>query len=146
MQLIVDKNEEQKTELLISKYALDRKKYHDIYLNTIWQKSEIRKWLNSEFYSAAFENIGAKFILTNQLDNQKNPVYKTTTANATYDRVFLPSYDEITKYLSDRDLQCKATNYFKDLGGYVDKYGHVDWWTRTAGDSDNHVMYEQMEK
>ena len=139
--IIVDKNEEIKTELLISKYALERKKYNDVYASTTWQKSDVRKWLNSEFYSEAFENVGAKFILSSQVDNHKNPDYRTVDANATYDRVFLPSYDEIKKYLSDEQLKCKPTNHFKDVGGYVNKYGFVDWWSRTAGDSDNHVLY-----
>ncbi|MBR4315099.1 MAG: acyltransferase [Lachnospiraceae bacterium] len=139
--IIVDKNEEIKTELLISKYALERRKYNEVYASTTWQKSDVRKWLNSEFYSEAFENVGAKFILSSQVDNHKNPDYRTVDANATYDRVFLPSYDEIKKYLSDEQLKCKPTNHFKDVGGYVNKYGFVDWWSRTAGDSDNHVLY-----
>ena len=139
--IIVDKNEEIKTELLISKYALERKKYNDVYASTTWQKSDIRKWLNSEFYSEAFENVGSKFILSSPVDNHKNPNYKTAEANVTYDKIFLPSYDEIKKYLNDEQRRCKPTKHFKDVGGYVDKYGYVDWWSRTAGDADNHVLY-----
>ncbi|MBR0038608.1 MAG: acyltransferase [Lachnospiraceae bacterium] len=139
--IIVDKNEERKTELLISKYALERKKYNDVYASTTWQKSDIRKWLNSEFYGEAFENVGAKFILSNPVDNHKNPEFRTTEANVTYDRVFLASYDEIKKYIKDDQLRCKPTKHFKDVGGFVDKYGYVDWWSRTAGDADNHVLY-----
>lgn len=139
--IIIDKNEEIKTELLISKYALERKKYNDVYASTTWQKSDIRKWLNSEFYSEAFENVGAKFMLSSPVDNHKNPDYKTAEANVTYDKVFLPSYDEIKKYIKGDQLRCKPTKHFKDVGGYVDKYGYVDWWSRTAGDADNHVLY-----
>ena len=138
--IIVDKNEEIKTELLLSKYALDRKKYNDVYANTNWQKSDVRKWLSNEFYSEAFENVGAKFVLSSAIDNHKNPDYKTTEANVTYDRVFLPSYDELKKYVNEKYLQCEGTKYFKSLGGYVNDAGCVDWWTRTAGDADNHVM------
>lgn len=138
--IIVDKNEELKTELLISKYALDRKKYNDVYANTTWQKSDIRKWLNSEFYGKAFENVGAKFILSSPLDNHKNPEYKTAEANLTYDKVFLISYDELKKYLNKEYLKCKGTEYFKSIGGYVNEEGYADWWTRTAGDADNHMM------
>ena len=139
--IIVDKNEEIKTELLISKYALERKKYNDVYASTTWQKSDLRKWLNSEFYSEAFESVGSKFILSSPVDNHKNPNYKTAEANVTYDKIFLPSYDEIKKYLNDEQRRCKPTKHFKDVGGYVDKYGYVDWWSRTAGDADNHVLY-----
>jgi peptidoglycan/LPS O-acetylase OafA/YrhL len=139
--IIVDKNEEIKTELLISKYAIERKKYNEVYANTTWQKSDIRKWLNSEFYGEAFENVGAKFVLTSTIDNHKNPNFATVEADKTYDKVFLPSYDEIKKYLSGKYLKCEPTNYFKAVGGYVNKYGFVDWWSRTAGDAENHVLY-----
>lgn len=138
--IVVDKNEELKTETLISKYVLDRRKYNDVYASTTWQKSSIRKWLGSEFYSEAFENIGAKFIILSALENHKNPEYKTAEANVTYDRVFLPSYDEIKKYLGDKYLKCEGTEYFKSIGGYVNEDGYADWWSRTAGDADNHVL------
>ena len=138
--IVVDKNEELKTELLISKYALDRKKYNDVYANTTWQKSDIRRWLNNEFYSRAFENVGAKFIMSSPLYNHKNPEYKTSEANLTYDKVFLISYDELKKYLNKDYLKCKGTEYFKSIGGYVNEEGYADWWTRTAGDADNHMM------
>ena len=138
--IIVDKNEEMKTELLMSKYALERKKYNGVYASTIWQKSEIRKWLNKEFYNEAFENVGAKFILTSHLDNHKNPEYRSADANVTYDRVFLPSYEELKKYVSENDLKCKATEHFKSVGGYVNEDGYVDWWTRTVGDTDSHIV------
>ena len=138
--IIVSKNEEAKTELLISKYALDRKKYNDLYISTTWQKSNIRKWLNNEFYNEAFENVGYKFIKTRALDNHQNPEFRSLESNKTYDKVFLPSYDELVKYIKDEYLKCKGTNYFKSIGGYVDKYGYADWWTRTPGDSDSHVM------
>ena len=138
--IIVDKNEELKTELLISKYALERKKYNDIYIGTTWQKSNIRKWLNNEFYNEAFENVGAKFIMTRALDNHQNPEYRSLESNKTYDKVFLPSYDELNKYIKDKYLKCKGTNYFKSIGGYVNENGYVDWWTRTPGDSDSHVV------
>lgn len=138
--IVVDKNEELKTELLLSKYALERKKFNEVYATTTWQKSDIRKWLNNEFYNEAFENVGSKFVLVTQLDNHKNPEYKSADANVTYDRVFLPSYDELKKYVNANDLKCKATKHFKSVGGYVNDEGGADWWTRTHGDGDSHIM------
>ena len=138
--IIVSKNEELKTELLLSKYALERKKYNDIYMSTPWQKSNIRKWLNKEFYNEAFENVGSKFVMTSALDNHQNPEYRSLESGTTFDKVFLPSYDELKKYIKDKYLKCEGTNYFKSIGGYVDENGFADWWTRTAGDSDSHVM------
>lgn len=138
--IIVDKNEEMKTELLLSKYAIERKKYNDVYTAMTWQKSDIRKWLNNDFYNEAFESVGSKFVLTSQLDNHKNPEYKSADANVTYDRVFLPSYEELKKYVKQEDLKCKATKHFKSVGGYINEEDCVDWWTRTPGDADSHIM------
>lgn len=138
--IIVDKNEELKTELLISKKALDRKKFNEVYASTTWQKSPIRKWLNNEFYNEAFENVGAKFVLTSPVDNHQNPIYKTVEGSVTYDKVFLPSYEEVQKYLKEETLKCEPTKYFENIGGYVSEEGYVDWWLRTAGDADNHTM------
>ena len=60
--------------------------------------------------------------------------------NKTYDKVFLLSYDEFSDYVTEDFYKCAGTEYFKSLGGYVNEDGNCDWWLRTAGDSDNHVM------
>ena len=37
-------------------------------------------------------------------------------------------------------LRAKGTKYFEMKGGYVDKDGFADWWGRTPGDTDKHIM------
>ncbi|MBQ2204977.1 MAG: acyltransferase [Lachnospiraceae bacterium] len=138
--IVIHKDEKTKTELLLSKYALDRKKYCNVYAATNWQSCDVRKWLNNEFYDMSFENVGAKFVVTSGLDNNKNPEYRTLQMNKTYDKVFLLSYDEFSDYVTEDFYKCAGTEYFKSLGGYVNEDGNCDWWLRTAGDSDNHVM------
>lgn len=138
--IIVNKDENNKTELLLSKYVLDRKKFNNIYASSVWQRSDIRKWLNDSFYNQAFESVGSKFLLVSALENKRNPEYKSIDADKTYDKVFLPSYEELKKYVDEKYLKCKGTEYFKKTGGFVDDEGNADWWTRTLGDADNHIM------
>ena len=138
--IILDKNEDTKTEILLSKYVLDRRKYNELYVNANWQKSELRTWLNNEFYTEAFEGIGGRFVLVSAIDNHKNPDFKTLESGTTYDKVYLPSYDEMKKYLDPNYLRAKGTQYFEMKGGYVDKDGFADWWGRTPGDTDKHIM------
>lgn len=119
---------------------LREKKYNEVYANTTWQKSDIRKWLNSEFYGEAFENVGAKFVLTSTLDNHKIQILQQLKRIRLMTRYFTIIWWD-KKYLSGKYLKCEPTNYFKAVGGYVNKYGFVDWWSRTAGDAENHVLY-----
>lgn len=39
---------------LLSEYILDCKRYHGEYTDTTWRDCDVRKWLNDEFYRAAF--------------------------------------------------------------------------------------------
>lgn len=42
--------------LLFSKYILDAKPYNETLKRTTWETYDIRKWLNNEFYRAAFNS------------------------------------------------------------------------------------------
>lgn len=43
--------------LLLSKYLLDSKKYYENFEPITWENSDIRNWLNTEFYNSAFSSI-----------------------------------------------------------------------------------------
>ena len=42
------------TALFISKYGLDIKRYNDSSEDVTWETCSLRRWLNGEFYNAAF--------------------------------------------------------------------------------------------
>lgn len=76
--------------LLISKNALDCRRYHLAErLTTDWEKSEIRRWLNDDFYNAAFTENQKSVITTAEI--KTTDVEKEYT---THDKVFLLSNDD----------------------------------------------------
>ena len=138
--IILDKNETDKTELLITKYAIDAKKFHNKYDFITWKNSDIRKWLNEKFYHEAFSREGQMFILPVETDNNLISEEEMDEVEHCIDKVFLATKEDIDKYFTYNELRCKGTKYFKSQGGYTDKYGYVDWWLRTVGEGHSHYM------
>ncbi len=113
---------------LLSKYLLDSKKYFENFEPVTWEFSNIRNWLNTEFYNNAFSAIEKERILSSTVDNQPNPKYGTFSGEKTVDKIFLLSFEEAEKYLDYASRQANPTRYFKE------KFGNSSsWWLRTAG-------------
>lgn len=113
--------------LLISKYALDCKRYNTSFIknkHVIWETCSLRKWLNGTFISNAFSHEEQAMILS------------TTTESAdTKDRVFLLSRDEAWEYFSSYSTrQCQGTAYCYAQGAYKAEDGNCNWWLRSPGD------------
>ena len=133
---------------ILSAYILDCKRYHAEYTDITWRDCDLRKWLNDEFYNAAFKAA-------------EKGIVKTTccTDNGegrpdTEDRVFLLGIAEL-KELTDilgKDLRravgtefarvkksdgCHLYVYDKSVeDNYVtdengEKHGCSWWWLRT---------------
>jgi uncharacterized repeat protein (TIGR02543 family) len=66
--------------------------------NARWDKSDIKTFLNGEFLSAAFTSGEVGAISTTAVENKGNPAYPNINAgaNPTPDKVFLPSYWDMT--------------------------------------------------
>ncbi len=101
--------------------------------------SSIRKWLNNDFYEAAFSSVQKSNILTSKLNNEAfSAYYSEYNSETTYDKVFLLSCGEIqnTAYFplySTR--QAKGTDYAKCQGLCVSlQEENSDWRLRSAGD------------
>ena len=67
--------------LVISKYALDYRNYHSAVEEVTWETSEIRKWLNNDFYGAVFDKTERATIKTVTLENTDNSDCKTDGGN-----------------------------------------------------------------
>ena len=108
-------SKEENKMLIISRYGLEARyfikaKCFDINSND-WKNSEIRKWLNGEFYNKAFD------------ENEK-----TIINSFDGDIVFLLSKEEVEKYFdSDKARKCKATKYAVKNCALVDN-GCNYWW------------------
>lgn len=128
--LSADRNKSQ--ALLISKYGLEERAYslyegEDIY----WRDSDVRKWLNKEFYSTAFSENEKSAIITAAVDNSRSQGRREWNwdgyGGLTFDDVFLLSYQEVMTYFdSNQSRICYGTN--RANGGKRDV-----WWIRTPG-------------
>ena len=112
--------------LVLSKYGLDAKRFDSSSQN--WGNSEIRQWLNNDFYDKAFNEKEKKSIIFSNLSDVD-----------TIDRVFLLSKDEAEKFFAnDEERKCKATEYAVKNGAFVadSDFGSSDegysyWWLRS---------------
>lgn len=132
--------------LIISKYGLDMKPYHDKDADTNWEGSTIRWWLNGEFYHDSFTAQEKKLIIQSTIENKKRELLGLITdSNPTQDYVFLLSADESTYYFSissdERTRkfgETKATPWAVKNGAVIYKVPFFNsyqsrWWLRTPG-------------
>ncbi|SCI36658.1 Serine/threonine-protein kinase PrkC [uncultured Eubacterium sp.] len=130
---IVMKNEGNQV-LLLSKYVLDAKPYNEELEEVTWETSDIRQWLNNEFYTTAFNKTEKAKIQTSLIKNEDNSEYGTSEGNDTEDKVFLLSEKEAETLFSDEEERiAKATEYAEKSGVYVNKEKAAWWWLRSPG-------------
>lgn len=145
------------TALILCESIIANKRYNEYYEGTKngvyannYKESEIRAWLNDEFYNTAFNTLQQELIQITEVDNS---VYSTgfssnpyTCAN-TNDKIFLPSYREMvnTAYgfssnSSDYDTARRrlTSDYSRATGVWMDAYtgyyGNGYWWLRSPLD------------
>ena len=115
---------------------------------TDWAHSELRAWLNQDFYQTAFTaaqqaNIRETTLSTVGYNEQSNIVVPDSTK--TVDRVFLLSYDDAmnpaygfvvnldeTKRIEGSDYAKARGLYYIDNGGFAADDVHAFWNLRTA--------------
>ena len=120
--------------LLLSKYVLDAKPYNEEFEDVTWETSDIRQWLNNEFYTTAFNKTEKAKIQTSLIKNEDNSEYGTSGGNDTEDKVFLLSEKEAETLFSDEEERiAKATEYAEKSGVYVNKEKAAWWWLRSPG-------------
>ena len=89
--------------LLLSKYVLDAKPYNEELEEVTWETSDIRQWLNNEFYTTAFNKAEKAKIQTSLIKNEDNSEYGTSGENDTEDKVFLLSKKEAKTLFSNNE-------------------------------------------
>lgn len=151
---------------LLCNIAIDSQEYYhnernrtinesDVYASN-YEYSNIRKWLNDNFYNTAFNLAQQSLIQTTSVDNSARSTNTNEDANEwnkgtniyacsnTNDKVFLLSEQEVTNKaygfnkdfaVSDEARQFKSTDYAKAQGCYVstsdDFNGNCDFWLRS---------------
>lgn len=125
--------------LVLSKYALEGMPFNISLADMTWENCSLRKWLNDTFINNAFSEEEQALIPTVTVSADKNPSYDTNPGNATQDKIFLLSINEVNKYFySNSGRECKPTNYI--VGKRVGlNAGNVTWWLRTSGENQRSV-------
>lgn len=149
--------------LLISVNGLDNLTYGDGE-NTTWENSEVRDWLNDDFFDTAFTSGEQERIVTSTLENDlwvpgggSSGGGEYRPGQSTSDRVFLLSKREAEQYLgtegyylyTNRNRMPKVTPYAAARGAFVYEYregdpvthkkleGYSNWWLRTVSPREN---------
>ena len=148
--------------LIITDRVIDQRPYDHGDVAVTWETSEIRQWLNSEFF-ARFSLSDQARIAEAYVVNHNNPWdftdwgghRNTPGGNNTRDRIFLLSIDEVLRYLGDSGLVARGTSLGADardadanpelFGRYIDdQYSDARmaldlggsfswWWLRSPG-------------
>ena len=122
-----------KKALLVSRYALAARCYYNGSAYPTWANSNIRGWLNFNFWWDAFTEQEQSLIVRTKLSN---PAYEGIEGGPdTWDRVFLLSREEAATYFTgSADRLVKPTLYALAMGaGTADENGCCWWWLRTPG-------------
>ena len=109
-----------------------------------YELSNIRKFLNDNFYNTAFNDLQKALIEITEVDNSVASTGQWSNSNAcnnTNDKMFLLSYMEAITYYSSDARTAQGTDYAKCQGLYVytspgPYQGNGCWWLRSPSDND----------
>ena len=120
-----------------------------VYANN-WEYSDLRRFLNNEFFNESFMTGERKFIVSTTVDIGKKTAHYDRYANGKPcdDKVFLLSYADTANtsygwnhWTINEDVRKtgKATDYAKAMGVYAslnggNEHDAAHWWLRSAGD------------
>ncbi len=105
-----------------------------------YELSNIRKWLNNDFYNTAFNDLQKAVIVETTVDNSVDSTSGSSNSyvcNNTRDNIFALSYSEVTDYSyglkidSTPSILAQGTDYAKVQGLYVGSNGNGNWWLRS---------------
>jgi hypothetical protein len=136
--------------LLLSDKVLGLRRYHNTWENVTWATSDIRAYLNGEFFNSFSATDRARIAqITNT--NADNPWHGTPGGISTQDRIFLLSLDELVQYFGDADQLAKPEGEREQWWGFYGAHagkriafctstccnasstvGHW-WWLRSPG-------------
>lgn len=126
--------------LLITKDIIKTMPYNYSWSPTNWKESNIRIWLNYDFYDIAFNNLEKEKVRKIITENVGNHAQNVFIDFQTYDNVFLLSIEEAKKYFKlSKDYMAVGTKYAIKEGLWISSYatsvGYSVWWLRSPGKS-----------
>lgn len=116
---------------VISKYALDCIEYNKDKNPNSWKDTDLRRWLNSDFYKKAFTKDEQKNISTTYIYSDEGRTLGVEDSVLT-DKVFiLNNYEQDTYFSSNSDRIAIATNFAIANGVEANKEKQAIWWLRS---------------
>lgn len=136
-------NEDGTDAFLMADQVIDVAQYfYDIYVETTWEKSSIRQWLNKEFMETAFTADEQAAVETAEVTTADNQWSKEPGGNDTRDKIYLLSIEEMLNpaygFSSDPaegdTRKISASDYVTKGGSpYQPPAGFVSYWLRSPG-------------
>jgi len=124
---------------IISVDIIEKRAYHDTDTPTTWATSNIRNFLNYDFYNS-FNDYERASIVEISSVNENNQWHGTNGGEPTQDKIFLLSISEVIKYFGDSN---QLSNRPRNARIISDKYdekriAHYNktaswWWLRSPG-------------
>ena len=125
---VIKKNNGKK--LLLCKNAVKRMAfYKDLKSADGWVNSDVRRYLNDDFFNVAFSEEEKNKIIASNIKTEASTGFGSESW--TYDKIFLLSYSEITEYIGVTNKNLLVAN---DLEGQ-----EAMWYLRNMGDSTTKV-------
>jgi len=110
--------------LLLSKYLIET--YHFSYHNNKYKTSDIRKFLNEEFFHLAFTKVEKNKIAPITIEDEKDSVFLLSKED----------YENPNYFTDDNSRKASCTDYAISLRGYQSKTTQSGtYWTRSSGSS-----------
>ena len=128
--------------LLLSDLILDIRAYHSNEMPITWEKCDLRRYLNNNFFNG-FVDYEKKLIVETKVQNENNLWDGTPGGPDTNDKIFLLSIEEADRYFGNsQDYQSKRSKnfnpstktFYNDANGMVLSNKH-DHSRRAARDS-----------
>ena len=125
--------------LLLSTDVLDARQYNHVpFQDVTWADSDLRAWMNGDFFASAFTPAQQGIIPSVLNENADQSIAGTPGGAPTQDRVFALSEQESVVYLSGSanrsDIGAAPASQAAASGPLaVSEDGTADWWLRSPG-------------
>ena len=137
--------------LIITEDVIGQRTYHGRWVSVTWEASDMRRYLNGDFYNSFIAEERQRIAQTEVINND-NPWFGTPGGNDTVDKIFLLSLDELVKYFGDSGQLANRNHPDNTSGGFHDRYSNIriayilcdallgwsssNWWLRSPGHYD----------
>lgn len=132
--------------LILSDTVMGKRPYHPPGNDTTWAECDMRAYLNGTFYQTFSPQDRARIVETTVMTDD-NPWFRRTGGDATRDRIFLLSIEEVVRYFGDsgqmRDRnpndRYSIDDQFNSCRVANDDTGTASWWWLRSPGFSNHT-------